>query len=70
MPSHTATRLAFSVLVMPLTMHAYGAAPDGQRIFKNNCAMCHSVSPDMAALAGPPLFNLIGRKIGGAAGFA
>jgi glucose/arabinose dehydrogenase len=70
MPSHTATKLAFSVLVMPLAMHAYAAAPDGQRIFKNNCAMCHSVSPDMAALAGPPLFNLIGRKIGGAPGFA
>lgn len=70
MPSHTATRLAFSVLVMPLAMHAYAAAPDGQRIFRNNCAMCHSVSPDMAALAGPPLFNLIGRKIGGVPGFA
>jgi len=49
---------------------AHAAALDGQRIFQNNCAMCHSASPDMATLAGPPLFNVIDRKIGGVPGFA
>lgn len=47
------------------------AAPlDGKRIFQNNCAICHSASPDMATLAGPPLFNVVDRKIGGVPGFA
>jgi glucose/arabinose dehydrogenase len=49
---------------------AHAAALDGQRIFQNNCAMCHSASPDMATLAGPPLFNVVDRKIGGVPGFA
>ncbi|QBE66395.1 PQQ-dependent sugar dehydrogenase [Pseudoduganella lutea] len=54
--------------VVGVAVHA--ATPSGQRIFQNNCAMCHSASPDMATLAGPPLFNVVGRKVAAAKDFA
>lgn len=44
---------------------AAAAAPGvGEKYFQNNCAMCHTVTPDMRALAGPGLFNIMGRKVG------
>lgn len=67
----SATPIRFLSSVFLLAAAAVHAAPlDGKRIFQNNCAMCHSASPDMATLAGPPLFNVIDRKIGGVPGFA
>jgi glucose/arabinose dehydrogenase len=73
MQSQTTNRLAFSVLGMALATAAHAAGPsaaDGKRIFQNNCALCHTASPDMATLAGPPLFNVLGRKTAGVPGFA
>ena len=71
---HQATPIRLLPLLFGLTLAAIQttqAAPlDGKRIFQNNCAMCHSASPDMATLAGPPLFNVVGRKVAGVAGFA
>jgi len=62
--------LLFGLTLAAVTQTTHAAPLDGQRIFQNNCAMCHSASPDMATLAGPPLFNVIGRKVAGVAGFA
>ncbi|MET0264642.1 MAG: PQQ-dependent sugar dehydrogenase [Duganella sp.] len=72
---YSATPIRFLPLFFGLTLAATIAAPqaaplNGQRIFQNNCAMCHSASPDMAVLAGPPLFNLVGRTVAGVPGFA
>ena len=71
---HQATPIRLLPLLFGLTLavtQTTQAAPlDGKRIFQNNCAMCHSASPDMATLAGPPLFNVVGRKVAGVAGFA
>jgi len=72
---HQATPIRLLPLLFGLTLaaatQAIHAAPlDGKRIFQNNCAMCHSASPDMVTLAGPPLFNVVGRKVAGVAGFA
>jgi len=38
---------------------------DGQAYFKTNCALCHDVSPNKNAMQGPPLFGVVGRKVGG-----
>ena len=72
---HQATPLRLLPLLFGLTLAAtqttqttHAATLDGKRIFQNNCAMCHSASPDMATLAGPPLFNVVGRKVAGVAG--
>lgn len=64
-----ATQVSIAALGALLSASALGAAPNGERIFQNNCAMCHSASPDMRTLAGPPLFNVLGRRIGGEAGY-
>ncbi|MFP5392681.1 MAG: PQQ-dependent sugar dehydrogenase, partial [Gammaproteobacteria bacterium] len=48
---------------------ATAAAPSGAVAFQNNCAMCHSIAPDMTTLAGPSLFNVVGRKVAGVPGF-
>ena len=45
------------------------AVSDGQAYFKTNCALCHDVSPNKAAMQGPPLFGVVGRKVGGEPGF-
>lgn len=41
----------------------------GKKLFVANCAMCHTVSPDTATLAGPGLFNVVGRPVAGVPGF-
>lgn len=49
-----------------------GAAQDiasGRTYFSQNCAICHSVTPDLAAGQGPGLFGVVGRKAGSAPGF-
>jgi cytochrome c2 len=70
MYSSTASKLAIAAICLALGAYAHAAAPNGQRVFQNNCAMCHSASPDMTVLAGPPLFNVLGRRVAGAKGFA
>ncbi|SFU54671.1 PQQ-dependent sugar dehydrogenase [Pseudoduganella namucuonensis] len=59
--------LSFAIVTLPLAADA--APPDGARLFAANCAMCHSVTPDLQPLAGPGLFKLLGRRIAGAPGY-
>jgi glucose/arabinose dehydrogenase len=46
------------------------AAPSaGQAYFEQNCASCHTADAAMGSRAGPPLFNVVGRKAGSAPGY-
>lgn len=40
----------------------------GKKLF-SNCAVCHSIDPNIPSPAGPQLAGVVGRKIAGAAGF-
>jgi glucose/arabinose dehydrogenase len=67
---HSISAPPFAIAAAGLLLAASAsAAPDGKRISQNNCAICHTATPDMAALAGPPLFNTLGRKVAGVPGF-
>jgi cytochrome c len=60
---------------VPLTAEQFAllvekSKPDeGAKTFKK-CAACHSNDPSGAIKMGPPLFNVVGRKVGSVAGFA
>ncbi|MGJ7918142.1 PQQ-dependent sugar dehydrogenase [Massilia sp. LXY-6] len=46
------------------------AAPSaGQTYFEHNCASCHTVDPKLGSRAGPGLYNVVGRKAAGVAGY-
>jgi len=55
--------------MLALSGPAHAAPGAGQAYFENNCSMCHTVKPNMEALLGPGLFNVVGRKVGSAPGF-
>ena len=42
--------------------------PAGQRIFKAQCGICHSVAAGVNGI-GPTLFGVVGRSTGGVPGF-
>jgi glucose/arabinose dehydrogenase/cytochrome c2 len=44
-------------------------ASAGQTYFERNCASCHTVDPQLGSRAGPGLYNVVGRKAGGAPGY-
>ncbi|MBV8095431.1 MAG: c-type cytochrome [Acetobacteraceae bacterium] len=75
-------RLASSlVLVLPwLALGGFGAAiaqgtpegasaAEGEKLFKQQCAACHSLSASDPPRQGPPLAGVYGRKPGSAPGF-
>jgi cytochrome c len=45
------------------------AAPSGQAVFEQRCAICHALQPAPGKM-GPPLAGVVGRKAGTVAGFA
>ncbi len=45
------------------------AAPDGETVFKQRCAVCHSIAPAPGKL-GPPLKGMVGRKAGTVPGYS
>jgi len=47
---------------LALATLAQAAPSPGQTYFTQNCASCHTVDPKLSALAGPGLYNVIGRK--------
>jgi hypothetical protein len=69
MSNPTALRAALLAAGLALAASSHAAPAAGEQLFKNNCAMCHTVSPDTASLAGPGLFNVVGRKVAGVDGF-
>ena len=57
-----------------LIAHGVGAATareiaSGQNMFDHGCTSCHDDTPYMAKADGPPLFGIVGRPVGSAAGF-
>jgi len=61
--------LLCAILLLPACTNAADVAA-GRQYFTSNCALCHDVSPNKATFQGPPLFGVIGRKVGGVKGFA
>jgi glucose/arabinose dehydrogenase len=49
--------------------HAQAAPSAGQTYFEHNCASCHTVDATMGSRAGPGLYNVVGRKAAGVAGY-
>lgn len=47
-----------------------GDAERGERLFNQQCKICHTLDKDGANLVGPNLFGMFGRKAGVAKGFA
>jgi cytochrome c len=44
-------------------------AQDGRDVFGQRCAACHAVERGAPPMAGPNLQGLVGRRVGGDAGF-
>ncbi len=63
----------FLLMTLSLPACSRAASPEqiaaGKAVFAANCALCHDASPAMGAFQGPALFGVVGRKIGGVAGF-
>jgi cytochrome c len=47
-----------------------GDAERGERLFNQQCKICHTLNKDGANLVGPNLFGMFGRKAGATKGFA
>ena len=63
-----ATEVAAVEIDVPALL-ASGDAGKGEKIFKK-CASCHSFEAGAAAKVGPNLWGVVGRAIGGDAGFS
>jgi len=62
--------IAAAWLGLAFTTPAALAAPTaGQVFFERNCASCHTVDSKLGSRAGPGLYNVVGRKAAGVAGY-
>jgi cytochrome c len=43
--------------------------PDGATLFAQQCATCHTINLSEPIRQGPPLFGIVGRRVGSAEGF-
>ncbi|WP_218578973.1 c-type cytochrome [Vineibacter terrae] len=61
------------VLTMSIMLAAGAAvaqdAAEGEKVFKRNCFVCHTVEKGGPTKQGPNLFGVIGRKTGSVEGF-
>jgi cytochrome c len=57
------------ILAASLAAGAASAAPSGEAVFKQRCAVCHSIAPAPGKM-GPPLAGVAGRKAGTLPGYA
>ncbi|MGN6422461.1 MAG: PQQ-dependent sugar dehydrogenase [Asticcacaulis sp.] len=58
-----------AALILPACAKAQDVAA-GKAAFEASCSLCHDASPQKQMFQGPPLFGVVGRKIGGVAGFS
>jgi cytochrome c len=57
--------LTLRLAALLLVAAAPAAAQDGAALFEARCASCHAVAAAAPPMAGPNLFGLVGRVIGG-----
>ena len=57
------------ILAATFAASAAVAAPSGEAVFKQRCAVCHSIAPAPGKM-GPPLAGVAGRKAGTLPGYA
>lgn len=48
---------------------AQSPAHPGEKLFQDRCGICHSMTPAPGKM-GPPLANIVGKKMGSAPGYA
>ena len=60
---------SFALAALTAAPPALAQASQGETLFKQQCATCHTIAPG-AAKMGPPLKGMVGRKAGTVAGFA
>ena len=48
---------------------AANVAPAGEKVFKSDCAVCHSTSAKGGPTIGPTMFGVVGRKAGSLPGY-
>jgi cytochrome c len=60
---------ALSALLLLAAAQAAARAQDGALVFASRCAACHAVRAGAPAGPGPNLAGLLGRRLGGDAGF-
>lgn len=53
---------ASAALLSHQPLQAAPAGPDGDMLFRQRCAMCHSVVPSQPKPLGPSLAGVVGRK--------
>ncbi|MGZ3298604.1 MAG: c-type cytochrome [Asticcacaulis sp.] len=66
-------RLSVLVLAMAMTGQAHALTHDqrqGAAIYAQHCANCHDDSKHMVGNVGPPLWGLMGRRVGSVPDFA
>ena len=69
MSKSLSSSLALAAVVAVAVSGAAKADPAaGQLVFKQQCAVCHSVKPNQT-LAAPTLYKVVGRKAGTQAGY-
>ena len=65
--------IAGSLLAMSLFAASSAPAADathGKSVFAAQCAMCHTATKGGAAILGPNLYGVVGRKAGAVVGYA
>jgi len=58
-----------AALVWSVGAHAAGDAANGEKIFKQQCKLCHAVGPTAKPGVGPVQNNLVGATAGARPGF-
>lgn len=56
--------LGMAALGIGFTQQEAVGAPSGDQLFRQRCAMCHSVDPARTLPLGPNLAKVVGRKAG------
>ena len=62
-------RLPLSPALLLLLSALAAAEQDGRAVFEARCASCHAVAAGAPPGAGPNLAGVVGRRVGGDAGF-
>jgi cytochrome c len=56
-------------LLAALLMAPPALGQDGRAVFEGHCAACHALAATAPPMAGPNLHGVVGRRVGGDAGF-